>query len=258
MGKHSRHNSSQKVLGIDIGGTGIKAAIVNTVNGQILSDVKKIPTPQPSLPDLLLDSIECIVQNFQWNGPVGVGFPAVIKNGVTRSAANVDRKWINFNALSAFKQRLNNPIYLVNDADAAGLAEMKFGAGRQYYGHNGGTVLLFTLGTGIGSALFVDGHLVPNTELGHIEIDGHDAEKFAAASVKTRLNLSWEEWSKQLNEFLLRIEFLLAPDAIIIGGGISEDCQQFFHLINVQATLLSALMGNDAGIIGAAMISELH
>ena len=241
------------VMGIDIGGTGIKAAPVDAAHGKLLGQVLREPTPQPSKPMAILDLIERILDKFHWNGPLGIGFPGVVKQGVVRSAANMDKEWIDFSALQALRERFGTTVHLMNDADAAGLAEMKFGAGKPYDGHEGGTVLMFTLGTGIGSALFVDGHLVPNTELGHLELQGVDAEKLAAASIKTRENLSWEVWAERLNLFLQQVEFLLSPDVFIIGGGISSEYRKFFPLLQVHATLLPATMGNDAGIIGAGL-----
>jgi polyphosphate glucokinase len=246
------------VLGIDIGGTGIKAALVNTVNGKLLGQVLRMPTPQPATPKAVVNVIREIIAHFCWRGDVGCGFPGVVKEGITLSAANVAKEWVNFPFQAELETMVNAPVVVINDADAAGLAEMKFGAGKPYYGHGGGTVLMLTLGTGIGSALFVDGHLVPNTELGHLELQGVDAEKMAAASIKTRENLSWEVWAERLNLFLQQVEFLLSPDVFIIGGGISSEYQKFFPLLQVHATLLPANMGNDAGIIGAGLRCALR
>ncbi|RMG68021.1 MAG: ROK family protein [Calditrichaeota bacterium] len=241
------------VLGIDIGGTGIKSAPVDVEKGKLCSEPVKLSTPRPATPEGVQQVLKEIVARFAWSGPIGIGFPGVVKRGVIRTAANMDASWIGFPARERFRKTVGRACAIVNDADAAGMAEMRFGAGRSFYRHDGGTVLMITLGTGIGSALFVDGHLVPNTEFGHLEMDGRDAEKLAAASVKTSEQLSWEAWSERLNRFLQKVEFLLSPDVMIIGGGISAEWEIFFPLLDVSARLLPAQMGNDAGIVGAAL-----
>ncbi len=251
--KLNHKNSFSEILGIDIGGTGIKAALVNIETGALLSETVKILTPYPASTKAITAVINQIVKVFQWNGPIGMGFPAIVKNGVILSAANISKDWIGYNALANFKAIFHHPIHIMNDADAAALAEMRFGAGRPYNKYRGGTVLMITLGTGIGSALVVDGNLVPNTELGHIEIGGIDAEKLSASSVKEREGLSWEEWGGRVNVFLRSISYLISPDVIIIGGGVSENCQKFFTYLDVDARIVSAVLGNDAGIIGAAL-----
>lgn len=245
--------SKNKVLGIDIGGTAIKAAPVDIEKGNLLAKIIKISTPQPSTPDAVFQNIERIIKEFSWQGAIGCGFPGIVKKGVVLSAANVDKKWINFEAAAILKKLTGVSVNFINDADAASLAEMNFGAGRPYNHEGGGVVLMITLGTGIGSGLFVNGHLVPNTEFGHIEIGGVVAEKQAATVVKEREGLSWEAWSERVNCYLQKMEFLLSPDVFIIGGGVSESSEKFFHYLKVNARLVPAEMKNDAGIVGAAL-----
>ncbi len=246
-----------KVLGIDIGGTGIKTAKVDIKKGKIVSEISKIPTPQPATPTSIFNEIKKMVQHFKWNGPIGCGYPGVIKNGITLTAANVDKKWIGYQALSELQTLTKHSVNILNDADAAALAEMEFGAGRTFMSHGGGIVMMITLGTGIGTALFADGHLVPNTELGHIEIDGVDAEKRAATVIREREGLSWAEWGERVNKYLQTIENLLSPDVFIIGGGVSESSEKFFPFLHVKAKLLPAQMANSAGIVGAALTVTL-
>lgn len=242
-----------RVLGIDVGGTGIKAGVVDIAQGKLLTGTEKIPTPQPATPAGIFSAIEQILEKFHWDGPIGCGFPAIVKKGVTRSAANIDREWIGYDALGQLKKLTSHPVNIINDADAAGLAEMRFGAGKPFNHERGGVVLMITLGTGIGSALFVNGNLLPNSELGHIEIDGVEAEKNAATVIRERNGWSWEEWGRRVNRYLQTLEFLLSPDVIIVGGGVSESNEKFFPFLNLQACLLAAKMGNDAGIVGAAL-----
>jgi polyphosphate glucokinase len=193
-----------------------------------------------------------IAKHFDWQGPVGCGFPGVVKDGVTYTAANVDKKWVGFNLKQALQELTGCGVVVLNDADAAGLAEMRFGAGQ---GHQG-VVLIITLGTGIGTALFVGGRLVPNLELGHIEIRGKDAEDRATAIVRKRQALSWKQWGKQVNEYLISMERLLWPDLIIIGGGVSKSHQKFFPYFTTQTQVVPAEMLNQAGIVGAALAAE--
>lgn len=252
----TRPNASsnpEKALGIDIGGTGIKYAVVDMNDGKLLTKSVKIATPRPATPKAILPVISGIIDNLKWNGPIGCGFPAVVKNGVTKSAANIAKDWIGFDALSALSKLTPHPVNIINDADAAGLAEMRFGAGKDYNHPGGGVVMMITLGTGIGTALFVNGILLPNAELGHIEIDGVDAEKNAATVIREQNNLSWEEWGERVNKYLQTVEFLLSPDAFIIGGGVSESHEKFFRYLHLDAKLFPAKMANDAGIVGAAL-----
>jgi polyphosphate glucokinase len=238
------------VLGIDIGGSGIKAAPVDLGSGKLLADRIKIDTPRPAQPVAVAAVVRELVVSFAWTGRAGITFPGVVTDGVTRTAANVDKSWIDFDARDLFQKETGLDVTVINDADAAGVAEMKFGAG---VGQKG-TVLMLTLGTGIGSALFIDGILVPNTEFGHIEIRGREAEKRAAESVREEQDLSWGKWAGRVDEYLEHMEALLSPQLIIIGGGVSRKSAKFLPLLTgLRATVVPAKMLNDAGIVGAAM-----
>jgi polyphosphate glucokinase len=239
-----------QVLGIDIGGTGIKGAPVDVATGQLTMARKKLDTPHPAKPDAVAAVVHELVSAFAWTGPIGATFPGVVTSGAIRTAANLDPDWIGVNASELFGKTTGQPVTVINDADAAGIAEMKFGAG---VGQRG-TVLIITLGTGIGSALFIDGILVPNTEFGHIEIRGKDAEKRASELVREEHELSWGKWAGRVDEYLDTMERLLSPGLIIIGGGISKKADKFLPLLsNLQARVVPAGMLNDAGIVGAAM-----
>ena len=244
-------------IGVDVGGSGIKAAAVDLDTGQLISSRHRVPTPQPSTPAAVIASIGRLVKKIAAEvklGPavaVGVGFPAVILDGVTKSAANVDPGWVDYDADAALERVLRRPVHLVNDADAAGVAEMRFGAG---VGERG-TVLLITLGTGTGSALFYNEMLVPNLELGHMEIRGRDAERRSAASARVRRGLSWKAWAADVDEHLLAIEKLFSPRLFIIGGGVSKRSERFIPRLTVRARVVPAKLLNDAGIVGAAMAS---
>jgi polyphosphate glucokinase len=237
------------VFGLDVGGTGIKGAPVDTASGELLKDRVRVKTPHPSTPQAIVETAVEVVRQAGWDGPVGCGFPAVVKDGVVQTAANIDKAAIGFDLREALKNELDAPVTVVNDADAAGLAEMRWGAGRD----QDGVVLMLTLGTGIGTSLFIGGRLVPNTEFGHIEIRGKDAEHRAAESARKRNDLSWKEYAKRLDEYLHRVEFLLWPDLIIIGGGISKKSEKFFPHLTARTPLVPAEMHNDAGIAGAAL-----
>ena len=243
------------VLGIDIGGTGIKAALVNIETGKSVSDRVRIKTPNPATPKKVLKVIDNIIKELQWNGNIGCGFPGVIKSGVVKTAANLSKKWIGVNLSEELEQFTAGTCSVINDADAAGLAEVKFGPGKECKMCDGEVLLMITLGTGIGSALFVDGNLIPNTELGHIEVNGKDAEALGANSVREKKKLSWKKWSKKVNEYLTTLENLLSPDIIIIGGGVSKHSDKFFKYFDLQSKVKPASMGNTAGIIGAALSS---
>lgn len=238
-------------FGIDIGGSGIKGGIVDLTDGALVGDRLRIPTPQPSTPDAVADVVASIVEQFDWHGPVGVTLPCVIKQGTSLTAANVDHKWLGLDAAALFADRLGvepGTVTVLNDADAAGMAEIRFGVGRG----RGGVVVLLTFGTGIGSAVFLDGKLVPNTEFGHLEVDGHDAEKRAAASVKEERDLSWEQWAHRVSKYLRTLENLVWPDLIIAGGGVSKKADRWLPLLDVRTEIVAAALKNDAGIVGAA------
>ncbi|MFC5745270.1 polyphosphate--glucose phosphotransferase [Actinomadura rugatobispora] len=238
------------VLGIDIGGSGIKGAPVDPATGALTTERLRIDTPRHAHPEPVAEVVGQIVRNFGWTGPVGVTFPGVVVDGETRSAANVSKKWIGLDAGTLFRDATGVPVTLLNDADAAGIAEMGHGAGKG----RGGTVVVLTLGTGIGSALFTEGVLVPNTEFGHLEIRGKDGEARAAARVRTDHGLSWEKWAAKLSEYLSRMEALIAPSLIIVGGGVSRKADRFLPLISgVRAPIVPAALVNNAGIVGAAM-----
>jgi polyphosphate glucokinase len=237
-------------LGIDIGGTGIKAAPVDVATGKLLADRQKIATPRPALPDAVADVVKQLTTSFGWSGPVGITFPGVVTDGVTRTAANLDPAWIGMDAGALFGQAAGNPVRVLNDADAAGVAEMTFGAG---IGERG-TVLMLTFGTGIGSALFSQGVLVPNTEFGHLEIHGQDAETRASEHAKELHDLSWGKWAGRVDDYLQHVEGLLSPNLIIVGGGISKQADKWVpRLTGIRARIVPATLLNDAGIVGAAM-----
>ena len=236
-------------FGIDIGGTGIKGALVDLEQGVLAGERVRIPTPQPATVPAVLDTVAAVVEQAGWNGPLGCTFPGIVRHGVVGSAANVDHSWIGTDLAAELSGRLGHPVTVLNDADAAGIAEMRFGAGRGVPG----VVLIATLGTGIGTALFVDGLLVPNTEFGHLEIDGYDAEKRAASSVKTNEALSYQDWSARLQRYFSHVEMLLSPDLIIVGGGISKKSEKFLPRLDLQAPIVPAQLLNQSGIVGAAV-----
>ncbi|TDD91622.1 ROK family protein [Saccharopolyspora karakumensis] len=241
-------------FGVDIGGSGIKGSPVDIDAGVLAEERLRIPTPQPSTPDAVADAVAEIVEKFTWTGPVGVTLPCVIKDGTALTAANIDKGWIGTDAQGLFAERLGrsrDEIVVLNDADAAGVAEMKAGAG---VGHEGQVVVL-TFGTGIGSAMFIDGKLVPSTEFGHIEVDGHDAESQAAASVKDDLELSYEEWAPRVTRYIQSLEKFIWPDLIIAGGGVSRKGHKWIPLLETRTPVVAAALRNDAGIVGAAMAS---
>ncbi|MEV0693576.1 MULTISPECIES: polyphosphate--glucose phosphotransferase [unclassified Streptomyces] len=241
-----------QIFGVDIGGSGIKGAPVDLDKGDLAQERHKVLTPQPSTPDAVADGVKEVVDHFGWSGPVGVTFPGVVTDGSTvRSAANVDKGWIDTDARMLLGDRLGGmPVTVVNDADAAGIAEVHFGAGRG----RRGTVVLLTFGTGIGSAVFVDGLLVPNTELGHLELNGHEAEKRASSKAKEDHNLTWEHWARRVQKYLAHVEMLFSPELFVIGGGVSRKSDKFLHHIHgIKAEIVPAQLQNNAGIVGAAM-----
>lgn len=238
-------------FGVDVGGSGIKGCPVDLDAGVLTEERFRLSTPQPSTPDAVADAVAELVDKFDWQGPIGITLPCVIKDGVAHTAANVDESWVGTDAQTLFAERLGrqrSEVAVLNDADAAGLAEMRVGAGVE---HNG-LVVLLTFGTGIGSATFVDGKLVPNTEFGHIEVDGHDAETQAAASVKDDLDLSYPEWAPRVSRYLRALEQFLWPDLIIAGGGVSKKAQKWLPLLESRTPVVAAELKNDAGIVGAA------
>jgi len=242
-----------QILGVDIGGSGIKAAPVDLTTGTLAADRVKLATPQPAEPGAVAAIVRELVTGFGWKGPAGIAFPGVITDGVTRTAANLDPAWIGLDARALFGKAAGLQVSMINDADAAGLAEMKFGAGAGQRG----TVLMLTFGTGIGSALFIDGILVPNTEFGHIEIRGKDAEQRASEHAKEMQDLSWGKWAGRVDEYLEHMEALLSPGLFIVGGGISRKSDKFLPLLTgLTAPVVPAAMHNDAGIIGAAMAAS--
>ena len=236
------------ILGIAIGGSSIKAAPVNPVNGTLVKERLHISTPQPATPVAVSKIIAKLIEDLNWTGPVGCGFPGVIQNGIACTAANIDPTWIGMNLVEMFSASTTNEVTVLNDADAAGLAEMHYGAGRKA----SGTTFIVTAGTGLGTALFRGNTLIPNTELGHLSLNGGTAEEFASAAVKTRLNLSYSEWAKRLDNYLHYLEELFWPDLFIIGGEISNDHARFLRELTTKTTVMPATLRNDAGIIGAA------
>lgn len=244
----------KEAFGIDIGGSGIKGAPVDLAAGELATDRLRIPTPQPSTPDAVADTVAELISAFSVSSdlPIGVTFPAIIQHGVAKSAANVDKSWIDTDVASLLTERTGHDVFVVNDADAAGIAEMEFGAG------NGtkGVVLMTTLGTGVGSALFVDGKLVPNTELGHIPRAGVSFEATIADSARDREGLDWEQWAERLQEYYALLELLFSPDLFIVGGGVSKKHKHFLPLLELNAPIIPAQTRNDAGIIGAAALAR--
>lgn len=243
-----------QILGVDIGGSGIKGAVVDTVTGKLVTERYRLATPQPATPDSVTEVMAALVKHFEWKDRIGCGFPCVIRQGVSYSAANIDESWIGVNIENLFSRGTGCKTYVINDADAAGLAEMRFGAGKDA---QKGVVLILTIGTGIGSAIFTDGHLLPNTEFGHLEMDGKDAERRASDAARHRKKLSWSEWGSRLNQYLELIDRLIFPDLIILGGGVSKDFETFRPYLTVQTKVVPAELLNLAGMIGAGIAAEL-
>ena len=238
------------LIGVDIGGSGIKGAVVDARRGDLAGERLRVDTPQPAKPDAVVAATAALIAELgPDDGPVGIGLPSPICGGRAMMAANIHKSWVGVDAVAAFSEAVGRPCAVINDADAAGLAEVRFGAGKGVRG----VVLLVTLGTGIGSALFVDGTLVPNTELGHIEIRGKDAERRASAGARERRGLSYVQWAPLLNEYLDRIDALIWPDLIILGGGVSKRADRFVPLLDVRPPVVPATLRNEAGIVGAAV-----
>jgi polyphosphate glucokinase len=244
----------KKAIGIDIGGTGIKAALVDIKRGELVSERVRVETPAGGEPEDIANACKTIIESLgvsHRNYPVGICFPAVVKHGFTQSAANVSQRWIGLNADELFDKKLNRHTHVINDADAAGLAEVKFGAGRGSHG----LTIMTTLGTGIGTALFYNGVLIPNAELGHLEIEGVDYETKAAYSAMERDGLSFEQWAERLQKYYSTLERLLVPDLFIVGGGVSKNHEKFLPLLNLKTPIVPATTKNSAGIIGAASLA---
>ena len=247
----SKNARTGQAFGIDIGGSGMKAAIVDLETGELATDRYRIDTPKPATPEAMAEVVVELVRHHGWTGSVGCAFPAVVRNGVVGSAANIDKSWLDVDADQLFTEALGVGVHMINDADAAGLAEIRYGvaAGRS------GVVMMLTFGTGIGSGLFIDGVLVPNTELGHLELDGYDAESRAAASARKRDDLSWSEWSERVQHYLRHVEALFSPDLFVVGGGASKSPNKWLDGIEIDTEIVVASMANNAGIVGAALVA---
>jgi len=241
----------QIVLGVDIGGTGIKGALVDVNKGKMTTERFRLETPQPATPSNIAATFKKVVEHFKWEGKIGAGFPAVIKKGVAQTASNIHKDWIGTNAATLFSEVSNCPVVVLNDADAAGMAEMAYGSGKEV----AGTVILITIGTGLGSAIFLDGNLLTNTEFGHIYLKGQDkvAEKYASNTARKENELSWGDWGNRLEDYLRHLEFIFNPDLFILGGGASKKFDRFRDSIQIKTPIETAELLNEAGIIGAAV-----
>lgn len=239
-----------RILGIDVGGSGIKGAVVETNTGEMLTERHRIPTPQPATPHAVAAVIKELVTHFSWKGPIGCGFPAAIQHGVAKTAANIDNSFIGTNIESLFSKETGLDVYCVNDADAAGMAEFALGAGKGV----DGTVIFVAIGTGLGTAIYTNGHLLPNTELGHIYLDnGKEGERFASDAARKRNELKWKEWAPRFNHYLSTMEALFWPDLFILGGGASKKLEKFEKHLTIETPVKAATLLNEAGIIGAAI-----
>ncbi|MBO1768914.1 ROK family protein [Agrococcus sp. TF02-5] len=246
--------SKHKAVGVDIGGTGVKAALVDVRTGELLSDRVKVPTPAGGEPDAIRDAVVGLVGMLEIDDetPIGVTFPAIVRHGRTMSAANVSKSWIGLEAEQLFERALGRDIHFVNDADAAGFAEDHYGAAKDA----SGLVILTTLGTGIGGALIYNGTLIPNAELGHLELDGVGAETRASNKAREREELSWEDWAARLQRYYSHLEFLFSPDLFVVGGGVSKSSEKFLPLLRLETPIVPAALRNNAGIIGAAALAR--
>jgi polyphosphate glucokinase len=243
-----------KALGIDIGGTGIKGAVVDTKRGALVTDRLRLLTPEPATPEAVATTVAGIAEHFEWDGPIGCTFPGVVKGGRIHTAANLDKSWVDLDAAGLISEATGCPVTMVNDADAAGEAETLFGAARG----RAGVVITITLGTGIGSAVVVDGRLLPNTEFGHLILRGGEAEHWAANSVRERLELDWDEWASRVDEYLRMVEDLLWPDLFVIGGGVSKKADKFLPKMTCRTPVVPAELLNQAGIVGGALAVHRH
>jgi polyphosphate glucokinase len=241
-----------QVLGIDVGGSGIKGAVVDTLSGSLCSERQRIKTPQPATPEGVADVVARMARHFAWEGPIGCGFPAALRGGVACTASNIDRKWLGTDVSTLFSKATSQPVFALNDADAAGLAEIRFGAGAGEMG----TVIVVTVGTGLGTAIFLDGKLLPNTELGHIKVKGVIAEHYASASARKEQNLPWPRWGRRFNRYLRTLERLFWPDLFIVGGGYSNRFQLFAPHLDLNTRAIPAGLLNHAGIVGAALYAR--
>lgn len=241
---------TRKVLGIDVGGSSVKAGLVDVDSGRLIGELISAPTPQPAVPAGVMQVVAALADQLPGaQGRVGLAFPSVVKSGRVRTAANIDQAWLGLDGAALAEQTLRRPAVVLNDADAAGIAEMRWGAGRGV----AGTAIMLTFGTGIGTALFIEGRLFPNTELGHLELNGMDAEKWASAHVKTSLKLDWPAWIERVNDYLARMHALFWPDVFILGGAVSADFEQFAPLLRSPAEIRPAHFAGQAGVIGAAL-----
>jgi polyphosphate glucokinase len=246
--------TARQALGVDVGGSGVKGAIVDLDTGQLVGERLRLETPQPATPQAVTQTVAEVVRHFNWTGPLGVTYPGVVVDGVVQTAANVDSAWIGTNAADAYSQALGGrQVTVLNDADAAGLAEQRYGAGR----NRSGVIVLLTFGTGIGSAVIHNGMLLPNTEFGHIEVDGKEAEHRAASSVKERKEWSYRQWTREVTKVLVAVENAIWPDLIIAGGGISKKADKWVPLLENRTPVVAAELLNTAGIVGAAMAADV-
>lgn len=242
---------NHNILGVDVGASGIKAAIIDVKTGKLLTERLRFLTPTPSTPENMSATFSELVTAFQWTGLIGCGFPTLVKNGVSIAASNLDQTWVGRNVENVFSEATGCTVKVLNDADAAGMAEMRFSSSEKA---SQGTVIFITIGSGLGSALFVDGKMVPNTEFGQLYLKGQDfiAEQYASNNAKERDNLTWEEWGKRFNEYLLHLELLFSPNLFLLGGGTSKEFKQYARFFTVNAEVLPAQLLNSAGMIGAA------
>jgi len=240
-----------EVLGIDIGGSGIKGAPVNIETGELLLERHRIPTPQPATPEAVGNTVKQLVDHFNWKGKIGIGFPAAVQNGIVKTASNIDNSWIGVQINTFLSKKTGCDVSVANDADAAGMAEVKFGGGKDQKG----VVILLTIGTGVGSVLFLNGKLFPNTELGHLKFNGSTIEEYAADSVRKKEDLNWKNWGKRFNKVLKHFERMFYPELIIIGGGVSKKMDKFEDQIDIATKLIPAQLMNEAGIVGAAVFA---
>jgi polyphosphate glucokinase len=241
-----------EILGIDVGATGIKSAIVETTTGELSSERRRIATPHPATPEAVAGVVNSLLRRHRWEGPAGMGFPAAIQHGVARTAANIDPSFIGLPISDYFSRETGCPFFVANDADVAGIAEMRFGAGKDH----SGVVLIVTIGTGLGTALFSGGHLLPNTELGHVFLEnGQIGERYASETTRVTQGLGWQDWGERLNLFLVTMENLLWPDLIVLGGGVSDKLHHYSPMLTTRASVVAARFLNRAGIIGAALFA---